>query len=92
MGSNIGKTGSVTAYALTSYRAFRTNTAPDPARAPPPLPEEEEKTVFPSISDVAFGRTAPGICVRDIHAAHDFYSRILGFRKVFENGDPVASW
>lgn len=43
-----------------------------------------------SISDIAFGRTAPGICVRDIHAAHDFYSRILGFRKVFENGDPVG--
>ncbi len=43
-----------------------------------------------STSDIAFGRAAPGICVRDIHAAHDFYSRILGFRKVFENGDPVG--
>ncbi|WP_260928912.1 VOC family protein [Novosphingobium sp. 9] len=39
---------------------------------------------------IVFGRVAPGICVRDIHAAHDFYSRVLGFRKVFENGDPVG--
>ncbi|MGP7795627.1 VOC family protein [Sphingomonas sp. CLY1604] len=67
-----------------------TDTAPEPARAPPSLPEEEGKMVFPSISDVAFGRTAPCICVRDIQAAHNFYSRILGFRKVFENGDPVG--
>ena len=29
------------------------------------------------------------ICVRDIQAAHDFYSRVLGFEKVFENGNPV---
>jgi catechol 2,3-dioxygenase-like lactoylglutathione lyase family enzyme len=41
-------------------------------------------------SGIEFGRAAPGICVRDIHAAHDFYSRVLGFRKVFENGDPVG--
>ncbi len=46
--------------------------------------------VSSSVSDIAFGRTAPGICVRDIHAAYDFYSRILGFDKVFENGDPVG--
>lgn len=46
--------------------------------------------VSPSVSDLRFGRTAPGICVRDIHAAHDFYSLILGFKKVFENGDPVG--
>jgi catechol 2,3-dioxygenase-like lactoylglutathione lyase family enzyme len=39
---------------------------------------------------ITFGRTAPGICVRDIHVAHDFYARVLGFRKVFENGDPVG--
>ncbi|KQT69090.1 glyoxalase [Aureimonas sp. Leaf460] len=39
---------------------------------------------------VVFGRVAPGICVRDIHAAHDFYSRVLGFRKIFENGNPVG--
>lgn len=41
-------------------------------------------------SKIAFGRTAPGLCTRDIHAAHDVYSRVLGFEKVFENGDPVG--
>lgn len=39
---------------------------------------------------ITFGRAAPGICVRDIQAAHAFYSRVLGFEKVFENGDPVG--
>lgn len=39
---------------------------------------------------IRFGRAAPGICVRDIQAAHDFYSRVLGFQKVFENGSPVG--
>lgn len=43
-----------------------------------------------SVSDIAFGRAAPGICVRDIQAAHDFYAHRLGFRKIFENGDPVG--
>ncbi|MCP3736060.1 glyoxalase superfamily protein [Sphingomonas sp. RP10(2022)] len=43
-----------------------------------------------TIAAVTFGRTAPGICVRDIHAAHDFYVRVLGFTKAFENGDPVG--
>jgi catechol 2,3-dioxygenase-like lactoylglutathione lyase family enzyme len=43
-----------------------------------------------SVSDIAFGRAAPGICVRDIQAAHDFYAHQLGFRKIFENGDPVG--
>ncbi|QXQ06599.1 VOC family protein [Sphingosinicellaceae bacterium] len=42
------------------------------------------------LDGIAFGRVAPGICVRDIHAAHNFYSRVLGFEKVFENGDPVG--
>lgn len=46
--------------------------------------------VSSSVSNLTFGRAAPSICVRDIHAAHDFYSLILGFRKVFENGDPVG--
>lgn len=40
-------------------------------------------------SQLRFGRVAPMICVRDIQAAHDFYSRVLGFKKVFENGNPV---
>lgn len=39
---------------------------------------------------ITFGRAAPGICVRDIQAAHAFYSRVLGFETVFENGDPVG--
>jgi len=43
-----------------------------------------------SITDIKFGRAAPGICVRDIQAALDFYSRVLGFTKVFENGSPVG--
>ena len=43
-----------------------------------------------AIATITFGRTAPGICVRDIQAAQDFYSRVLGFEKVFENGDPVG--
>ncbi len=43
-----------------------------------------------SLSSVAFGRVAPGICVRDIQAALAFYSGILGFEKVFENGTPVG--
>ena len=43
-----------------------------------------------SIQDIVFGRTAPCICVRDIQAAFTFYSQILGFEKVFENGDPTG--
>lgn len=43
-----------------------------------------------TLSGIEFERVAPGICVRDIQAAHDFYSRVLGFQKVFENGDPVG--
>lgn len=43
-----------------------------------------------STNELSYGRTAPGICVRDIHVAHEFYTRILGFKKVFENGDPVG--
>ncbi len=41
-------------------------------------------------SQIVFGRAAPGIPVRDIQAACDFYTRVFGFRKVFENGDPVG--
>ena len=43
-----------------------------------------------AVADITFGRTAPGICVRDIEVAHDFYVHLLGFEKVFENGDPVG--
>lgn len=43
-----------------------------------------------SIENIRFGRMAPGICVRDIQAAFTFYSKILGFKKVLENGNPVG--
>jgi catechol 2,3-dioxygenase-like lactoylglutathione lyase family enzyme len=42
------------------------------------------------VEDVVFGRMAPGISVRDIEAAFAFYSRVLGFKKVFESGTPVG--
>jgi catechol 2,3-dioxygenase-like lactoylglutathione lyase family enzyme len=66
------------------------DTAPQSACAPPPLPEQEKTMADSAAAEIAFGRVAPGICVRDIQAAHDFYSRVLGFRKIFENGDPVG--
>ncbi|MBW4028686.1 MAG: VOC family protein [Acidobacteria bacterium] len=44
---------------------------------------------FP-ITSIKFGRVAPGICVRDIQAAHAFYTGVLGFEKVFENGSPIG--
>ena len=37
-----------------------------------------------------FGRMAPGIAVTDIQRAHDFYTGIFGFKKIFENGTPVG--
>ncbi|AXB80734.1 glyoxalase superfamily protein [Novosphingobium sp. P6W] len=39
---------------------------------------------------IRFGRAAPMICVRDIQVAYDFYAGVLGFSKVFENGNPVG--
>lgn len=39
---------------------------------------------------VRFGRIAAMLPVKDIGKAHDFYTRILGFKKVFENGSPVG--
>lgn len=45
---------------------------------------------MPSIDDIQFGRAAPGLAVRDIQASYAFYSGVLGFSKVFENGDPVG--
>lgn len=41
-------------------------------------------------SDIAFGRIAPGLFVRDIERARAFYCDVLGFEKTFENGDPVG--
>jgi catechol 2,3-dioxygenase-like lactoylglutathione lyase family enzyme len=43
-----------------------------------------------SIHDITFGRAAPSLAVRDIQAAYSFYSSVLGFLKVFENGDPMG--
>ena len=42
------------------------------------------------IQDIRFGRAAPGVAVRDIQSAYAFYSGVLGFQKVFENGNPVG--
>lgn len=39
---------------------------------------------------VRFGRIAAMLPVRDMGKAHDFYTRVLGFTKVFENGNPVG--
>lgn len=43
-----------------------------------------------STQAIKFGRIAPCIAVRDIQAAYTFYSNVLGFTKVFENGGPVG--
>jgi catechol 2,3-dioxygenase-like lactoylglutathione lyase family enzyme len=42
------------------------------------------------VHTITFGRVAPCLPVRDIQAAFAFYSGVLGFQKVFENGDPVG--
>ena len=39
---------------------------------------------------IRFGRIAAMLPVRDMTRAHDFYTRVLGFRQVFQNGDPVG--
>lgn len=39
---------------------------------------------------VRFGRIAAMLPVRDMAAAHDFYTQVLGFTKTFENGTPVG--
>lgn len=39
---------------------------------------------------VRFGRIAAMLPVRDMARAEAFYTNVLGFRKVFENGDPVG--
>ena len=39
---------------------------------------------------VRFGRIAAMLPVKDISKAYDFYSTVLGFKKVFENGNPVG--
>ncbi|NGO64029.1 VOC family protein [Rhizobium daejeonense] len=39
---------------------------------------------------VRFGRIAATLPVTDMDKAYDFYTRVLGFTKVFENGNPVG--
>jgi catechol 2,3-dioxygenase-like lactoylglutathione lyase family enzyme len=39
---------------------------------------------------IKYGRAFPTVPVRDIDAALKFYRDVLGFQKVFENGDPVG--
>ena len=39
---------------------------------------------------VRFGRIAAMLPVKDMDRAYDFYSNVLGFRKTFENGNPVG--
>jgi len=52
---------------------------------------DQEQTMTQSpIQAITFGRAAPGLAVRDIQTAYVFYSTVLGFQKVFENGDPVG--
>ena len=44
----------------------------------------------PTPYNVKFGRMAPCIGVRDIQDSCLFYCSVLGFSKVFENGNPVG--
>jgi catechol 2,3-dioxygenase-like lactoylglutathione lyase family enzyme len=39
---------------------------------------------------IRFGRIAAMIPVKDMAKAHDFYTKVMGFTKTFENGDPVG--
>ncbi len=39
---------------------------------------------------IRFGRIAAMLPVKDIERARDFYTKVLGFTKVFENGTPVG--
>lgn len=44
----------------------------------------------PNQYSVEFGRVAPCIPVTDIQRSVDFYTRVLGMKKTFENGTPVG--
>jgi catechol 2,3-dioxygenase-like lactoylglutathione lyase family enzyme len=39
---------------------------------------------------IRFGRIAAMLPVKDIGRAHDFYAKVFGFTKTFENGKPVG--
>lgn len=44
----------------------------------------------PQMHGVLFGRVAATVSVTDIERAVRFYTTVLGFQKVFENGSPVG--
>jgi catechol 2,3-dioxygenase-like lactoylglutathione lyase family enzyme len=48
------------------------------------------RQVVASVHPVRFGRLAPVVPVSDISRSVNFYSSILGFQAVFENGTPVG--
>lgn len=39
---------------------------------------------------VRFGRIAATLPVRDMSKSQSFYTQVLGFQKIFENGNPVG--
>lgn len=43
-----------------------------------------------SQGSIRFGRIAAMLPVKDMARAHDFYTSAFGFKKTFENGDPVG--
>ena len=45
---------------------------------------------LPHTSSFHFGRLAPTLPVRDMAVALAFYEGALGFRRVFENGEPLG--
>lgn len=52
--------------------------------------ERNMQSTFQQPHAVCFGRMAPTVPVSDIDRAVDFYTGVLGFSKVFENGSPVG--
>jgi catechol 2,3-dioxygenase-like lactoylglutathione lyase family enzyme len=48
------------------------------------------QSTFPQPHAVCFGRMAPTMSVSDMDRAVGFYTGVLGFSKVFENGSPVG--
>jgi len=42
------------------------------------------------VDEILFGRMMPIIEVADISKAYEFYVNIFGFKKIFENGNPVG--
>ncbi|MFL9874108.1 glyoxalase superfamily protein [Paraburkholderia megapolitana] len=48
------------------------------------------ETTLSAPHGVSFGRLAPGLGVQDLNRSLQFYCGVLGFNKVFENGNPVG--